>query len=223
MRLLRQGINRQPFWIVSLSTPSPTARPTRSSRSPAIDATTRRGRRVQASRRTRSAERATEDAVASDARARPPAHRLRAPGRVLGGDARARRRGGRRSRSTRASRCPTGASSTPCWRWAGRWAPATTPTIPGWRRSSELVREAVEDGRPFLGVCLGVQLLAAALGARVYPAERPEVGLLEVELTAGGPRRPAVRRPRRPVRLPAVARRHLRPARRMRCAWRARR
>jgi len=49
-----------------------------------------------------------------------------------------------------------------------------------------LVREAVEAGRPFLGVCLGVQLLAAALGARVYPAPEPEVGLLEVELTAAG-------------------------------------
>ena len=50
----------------------------------------------------------------------------------------------------------------------------------------QLVREAVEAGRPFLGVCLGVQLLAAALGARVYAAERPEVGLLDVELTAEG-------------------------------------
>ena len=49
-----------------------------------------------------------------------------------------------------------------------------------------LVREAVVAGRPFLGVCLGAQVLAASLGARVYPAERPEVGLLEVELTAEG-------------------------------------
>jgi len=49
-----------------------------------------------------------------------------------------------------------------------------------------LVREAVEAGRPFLGVCLGVQLLAAALGARVYAADRPEVGLLGVELTDEG-------------------------------------
>jgi GMP synthase-like glutamine amidotransferase len=49
-----------------------------------------------------------------------------------------------------------------------------------------LIREVVEAGRPFLGVCLGVQLLAAALGARVYTAERAEVGLLEVELTAAG-------------------------------------
>ena len=50
----------------------------------------------------------------------------------------------------------------------------------------QLVREAVEAGRPFLGVCLGVQLLAAALGARVYEAPRSEVGLLPVELTAEG-------------------------------------
>jgi GMP synthase (glutamine-hydrolysing) len=50
----------------------------------------------------------------------------------------------------------------------------------------ELVRGAVEAGKPFLGVCLGVQLLATALGARVYEAERPEVGLLEVELTDEG-------------------------------------
>jgi GMP synthase-like glutamine amidotransferase len=49
-----------------------------------------------------------------------------------------------------------------------------------------LVREAVEDGRPFLGVCLGVQLLAAALDAPVYPLGRAEVGLLPVELTEEG-------------------------------------
>ena len=49
-----------------------------------------------------------------------------------------------------------------------------------------LVAEAAGEGVPFLGVCLGVQLLAAALGARVYEAERAEVGLLEVELTAEG-------------------------------------
>ncbi len=49
-----------------------------------------------------------------------------------------------------------------------------------------LVRDAVDAGRPFLGVCLGVQLLAAALDARVHPSEPPEVGLLPVELTKEG-------------------------------------
>ena len=46
-----------------------------------------------------------------------------------------------------------------------------------------LLREAVEADVPVWGVCLGAQLLAGALGARVYPGERPEVGLLPVELT----------------------------------------
>lgn len=46
-----------------------------------------------------------------------------------------------------------------------------------------MLREAVEAGHPVWGVCLGAQLLAAALGARVYPGPQAEVGLLDVELT----------------------------------------
>ena len=46
-----------------------------------------------------------------------------------------------------------------------------------------LIRNAVRSGTPFWGVCLGVQLLAASLGARVYPGAEPEVGLLPVTLT----------------------------------------
>jgi GMP synthase (glutamine-hydrolysing) len=46
-----------------------------------------------------------------------------------------------------------------------------------------LLREAVDGGVPVWGVCLGAQLLASALGARVYRGETPEVGVLPVELT----------------------------------------
>jgi GMP synthase (glutamine-hydrolysing) len=46
-----------------------------------------------------------------------------------------------------------------------------------------LIAEAVRSGLPFWGVCLGVQLLAASLGARVYPGSAPEVGVLPVTLT----------------------------------------
>lgn len=48
--------------------------------------------------------------------------------------------------------------------------------------------EAVLERRmPFLGVCLGHQLLAAALGGEVGPGQ-PEVGVLEIELTEAGRR-----------------------------------
>jgi len=47
----------------------------------------------------------------------------------------------------------------------------------------QLIAEAVNDGRAYWGVCLGAQLLAASLGARVYPGPAAEVGVLPVELT----------------------------------------
>ncbi len=47
-----------------------------------------------------------------------------------------------------------------------------------------LVAEAVRAGKPFWGVCLGAQLLAASLGATVTPGPLPEVGVLPVELTS---------------------------------------
>jgi GMP synthase (glutamine-hydrolysing) len=48
------------------------------------------------------------------------------------------------------------------------------------------IGEAVTAGLPFFGACLGSQLLAASLGARVYTGETPEVGVLDVELTPAG-------------------------------------
>lgn len=58
--------------------------------------------------------------------------------------------------------------------------------LPWLRDEKELVAAAVCAGMPFWGVCLGVQLLAASLGARVYAGAEPEVGVLPVELTEEG-------------------------------------
>jgi GMP synthase (glutamine-hydrolysing) len=48
------------------------------------------------------------------------------------------------------------------------------------------IAAAVRAGTPYLGVCLGAQLLAASLGAQVRTGETPEVGVLPVEVTGPG-------------------------------------
>ena len=49
-----------------------------------------------------------------------------------------------------------------------------------------LIRRSIEAGKTVVGVCLGAQLIAAALGARVYRNREAEIGWLPIELTAAG-------------------------------------
>jgi GMP synthase (glutamine-hydrolysing) len=55
------------------------------------------------------------------------------------------------------------------------------PWLAGEKRA---IAELTSAGKPFWGVCLGAQLLADALGARVYTGPEPEVGVLPIALTA---------------------------------------
>jgi GMP synthase (glutamine-hydrolysing) len=45
-----------------------------------------------------------------------------------------------------------------------------------------LIEEALRENKPILGVCLGSQLLAAALGARVYRNGEREIGWFSIKL-----------------------------------------
>ncbi len=57
----------------------------------------------------------------------------------------------------------------------------------GLKRKKLLIKMAVEEkGIPFLGLCLGHQLLAESLGGVVGKSETAEVGVMEVQLTEDG-------------------------------------
>ena len=45
------------------------------------------------------------------------------------------------------------------------------------------IRALVQSGKPVLGICLGAQLIAAAMGSRIYKNYTKEIGWFDIELT----------------------------------------
>ena len=60
----------------------------------------------------------------------------------------------------------------------------TSDSLPEWvRQEQELLYKYVHEGRRVFAICLGSQMLASALGARVSRNPQPEVGWLNVRKT----------------------------------------
>lgn len=54
--------------------------------------------------------------------------------------------------------------------------------LPSLRRAELLILDAMARGRPVIGHCLGGQLMARALGARIGPSVAPEIGWHRINL-----------------------------------------
>lgn len=57
---------------------------------------------------------------------------------------------------------------------------------PFFRDEKKFIKEAIRSGKLVIGVCLGAQLIADALGAKVYPNKSQEIGWFPVKKTTQG-------------------------------------
>lgn len=56
-----------------------------------------------------------------------------------------------------------------------------------WLKSEKrFIREAIDQGKTIVGICLGAQLLADVLGAKVYAGPKKEIGWFPITLTSKG-------------------------------------
>lgn len=54
------------------------------------------------------------------------------------------------------------------------------------KREMALVKDFIAEGKKVFGVCLGAQIMAKALGAKVYAGPEKEIGWYDIEITEDG-------------------------------------
>src|ERR1035437_384463 len=54
---------------------------------------------------------------------------------------------------------------------------------PWLKEEKEFIRRAIESGKIVVGICLGSQLIAEVLGAKVYPNKQKEIGWFDIKKT----------------------------------------
>ena len=59
-------------------------------------------------------------------------------------------------------------------------------TLPWMKAEKQFIRDAIRLNVPVLGICLGAQLIANAIGSRVYGNSEKEIGWFEIESTPSG-------------------------------------
>ena len=61
-------------------------------------------------------------------------------------------------------------------------------------KEEDLVKDFIRKGKRVFGVCLGAQVMAKALGAKVYAGPEKEIGWYDIELQGEGLRDPLIKR-----------------------------
>ena len=51
-------------------------------------------------------------------------------------------------------------------------------------KEKQFIKQVIESGKPVLGVCLGAQLIASAMGGKVYPNPEKEIGWFPIRAVA---------------------------------------
>lgn len=55
-------------------------------------------------------------------------------------------------------------------------------------QEKQFIRDTIAAGKPVLGICLGAQLIASAMGAKIYPNPEKEIGWFPIHGAASGDR-----------------------------------